>query len=110
MITATALGRLTKTPELCKTSTGTNATSLTIASDNWGQDAGASFLKATVWGKTAENACAHLVKGQQVQASGRLEQQSWTDPEGQDRQGWEMNVDHLVYLAKPKVTDDEGPF
>jgi len=101
--TATALGRLTKTPELRKTSTGTNVTTPTLASDNRGEDAGASFLKATVWGKSAENACAHLVKGQQVHATGRIEQRTWTDQEGHDRREWEMNFDHLVCLAKPKA-------
>ncbi|MDH3683911.1 MAG: single-stranded DNA-binding protein, partial [Acidimicrobiia bacterium] len=81
MITATAVGRLTDTPNLRYLDDGTPVANFSLATDNRNRE-DTTFLRVAIWGKAAEAAAEHLVKGQRIAASGRIESQSWTDDEG----------------------------
>ena len=115
MITTNAIGRLTEAPELRTTGNDTPVANFTIASDNRprpGRDDTSSFLRVTLWGSQAENAATHLVKGQLVAVTGRLEQTSWTTDDGETRTSWELTGNEIEYLTKPRpaANGDEQPF
>lgn len=45
----------------------------------------ANFFDVTIFGKTAENLKPYLVKGRQIVVSGHLQQERWTDQNGQNK-------------------------
>jgi len=56
-----------------------------------------------VWGKSADNASKYLVKGQQVEVTGRLQTREY-ETEGQTRRITEIVADAVEYGLKPKET------
>jgi single-strand DNA-binding protein len=80
------VGRLTRDPELKRTTNGTPVTSFTIAVDNRmkGPDGvrTASFFSCVCWNQTAENTAKFIHKGSLVAIDGRLNQRSYDRPDG----------------------------
>ena len=107
MITATAVGRLTDQPTLRYVDDGTPVANFSLATDNRNREETA-FLRVAVWGKAGEAAAEHLVKGQRIAASGRIESRSWTDAEGTRRQVWTLTADATEWLDKPRGATPEG--
>lgn len=101
MITATAVGRLTDTPNLRDLDDGTPVANFSLATDNRNRE-DTTFLRVAVWGKAGEAAAEHLVKGQRIAAPGRIEARSWTDDEGTRRQIWTLTADATEWLDKPR--------
>ena len=106
MITATAVGRLTDTPNLRYLEDGTPVANFSLATDNRNRNE-TTFLRVAIWGKAGEAAAEHLVKGQRIAASGRIEARSWTDDEGTRRQIWTLTADATEWLDKPRSTQSE---
>lgn len=101
MNTTTLVGRLTATPQLRHTPTGTPVTDLRLAVDRLGD--GTDFLTVTAWSRTAEVAAEHLTTGRRVAVSGRLEQQTWTDREtGANREKVVVVADRVEFLDAPR--------
>ncbi|MFA5485715.1 MAG: single-stranded DNA-binding protein [Bacilli bacterium] len=71
------VGRLVRDPELRRTQTNLAVTTFTVAVDNRGKDAGASFLPVVCWNQTAEFVANYLKKGNLVGVDGRLQQRSY---------------------------------
>jgi single-strand DNA-binding protein len=102
-ITMTAVGNLTKDPELRFTAAGKAVANLVIAcSDrkfdrdtNTYIDGNAVFLTCTVWGKMAENCAESLQKGMQVVAVGVLRQHEFEDKQGAQQRRMELEVDNI---------------
>lgn len=76
------------------------------------------FPRCVVFGKLAETMAQHVVKGQQIYVTGRLENDAYTDKDGKKRDNWVVKVDSFKF-AGPKpgasgsadvVDDDEIPF
>jgi single-strand DNA-binding protein len=82
-------GRLAADPELHSTGNGTDVTTLRIAVGRMKrqgeQRADADFVDVVVWGEQAKHAGRHLAKGRRVAIKGRLQQRTWTTPEGAKR-------------------------
>ena len=80
------IGRLARDPELSYTpSNQTAVCKFTIAVDRPrrnGEDAGADFIRITVWGRQAETCDRYLSKGRQVAISGRIQTGSYKNREG----------------------------
>lgn len=55
-----------------------------------------------VWGKSADNASKYLIKGQQVEVTGRLQTREY-ETEGQTRRITEIVADAVEYGLKPKT-------
>ena len=102
MLTLTANGRLTRSPELRKTRSGKSVTTVSVASDRRDRHADAVYIDLVLWEAQAETAVQHLVKGQAVAFTGRLEPRPYETKDGEQRLALEViNVD-LEYGAKPR--------
>jgi single-strand DNA-binding protein len=64
------IGRLTKTPDLKRTSNGTAVTSFALAVDGYNKHT--DFINCVAWKNTAEMICKYFVKGQRMGVSGRI--------------------------------------
>lgn len=99
----TVIGNLTADPELRFTPNGVAVANFTIAStprtfdrqSNEWKDGEALFMRSSVWREMAENVAASLTKGMRVIAQGRLKATSYTDREGNQRTGYELDVDEV---------------
>ncbi len=98
-------GRLTRDPELRKTSTGKNVVSFSIAVDRRfkGQDgADADFFRISAWGQTAEYVSNYVTKGRLVAVEGRLQQRKYTDNAGESKEIVEVVADNVSALDRPR--------
>lgn len=109
MNTTTVVGNVTRDPELRFSPSGAPTCSFGLAfnrrwkdGDEW-QEA-VSFFDIVCWRDLAENVAASLHKGTRVVVTGRLEQRSWENSDGESRSKVEIVADEiarLVQLAPP---------
>ena len=99
----TIVGNLTADPELRFTNSGIPVASFTVAStprtfdkqaNEW-RDGDALFMRCSAWRDMAENVAESLTKGARVIVQGRLQQRSYTDKEGNQRTGIDLQVDEV---------------
>lgn len=79
------IGRLTITPELKTTQTGTSLTRFTVAVDRpvkQGEEKQADFINIVAWNKTAEFVCRYFNKGQKIAIIGSIRTGSYTNNNG----------------------------
>lgn len=101
----TLIGRLTRDPETRDTSTGKPVASFSIAVDKRFKRSGgpdADFFRVTAWGQTAEFVEKYLSKGRLVAVDGRLEQNKFTDKDGNQRETVEVVADNVQGLDRPR--------
>jgi single-strand DNA-binding protein len=106
-------GRLAADPELHSTGNGTDVTTLRIAVGRMKrqgeQRADADFVDVVVWGEQAKHAGRYLAKGRRVAIKGRLQQRTWTTPEGANRSRLQVVADQIQFLDyKDRTGDDTG--
>lgn len=109
-------GTLVADPELKYTPSGVAVANFTVAANdrrfnkdtNQWEDAGATFLRCSLWREPAEHAAESLTKGARVLLSGRLRQREWDDQDsGQKRYAFEVDVTEIgpsLRWATAKVT------
>lgn len=99
----TIVGNLTAEPELRFTNSGLPVASFTVASTprtfdkqtgEW-KDGDALFMRCSAWRDLAENVAESLTKGARVIVQGRLQQRSYTDEEGNQRTGIDLQADEV---------------
>ena len=99
----TIIGNLTAAPELRFTNSGVPVASFTVASTprtfdkqsgEW-RDGEALFMRCSAWRDLAENVAESLTKGARVIVQGRLQQRSYTDKEGNQRTGIDLQADEV---------------
>ena len=102
------VGRLTKDPELRRTSNGTAVASFTLAVDNRtsGEEKSTSFFRVVAWKATAEFAAQYLKKGYLVGVDGRLQQRSYENNSGQKVQVVEI-IAEQVQNYQPRESVEE---
>lgn len=105
MNTITIIGRLTAEPVLktiARKSDGEERQlcEFTVASDR-GNNRGADFFSVNVWFNAAQHE-RHLIKGQRIAITGRMEQQQWTDTDDNRRERWIVIAAETEWLDKPK--------
>lgn len=96
----TLIGNLTMDPELRFTPSGVALARIGLAVNRRYQRDGewqeqTSFFYGTVWREQAEHVAESLEKGARVIVSGRLEQRTWEDKEGQRRETIEIQIDEI---------------
>jgi single-strand DNA-binding protein len=97
----TLIGNLVDDPELRFTPSGVAMAKIRLAVNRrWrGQDGewqeNTSFFTGTIWREQAEQAAESLQKGARVIVSGRLEQRSWENDQGERRSVVEVQVDEI---------------
>ena len=102
---AIIMGNLTRDPELRSTPNGSQVCSFTVAvnrnfKDNSGsQQDQVSFIDCSAWGKPGEIIAQYAKKGSGILVSGRLEQRSWEDKEGQKRSRVEIYVEDFNFVG-----------
>jgi len=108
---AILIGNLTRDPELRVISTGASTTTFAIATNrNWTTDQGekkedVQYHNIVAWGKLAELCNQLLTKGRKVYLEGRLENRSWTNQEGQQKNKTEIVLDDFILLDSKKNGD-----
>lgn len=103
-------GRLTRDPEVRKTSKGTAVADLGLAynrryknrEDIWMDEV--SFFKITVWGEMGERCGKDLEKGSALLVEGRLHEDSWEDESGEKKKSVNIVASRVQFLDQ----NDEG--
>lgn len=115
------VGNLTKDPEVRYT-TGENkiaVASFSIAVSRRIKREGATdvdFFNCTAFGKTGEFVEKYFRKGMKAGIVGRIENESWTDNEGQKRTGTKIMVEEVEFCEKKQqmeakpVTEEDGSY
>ena len=115
--TVTVVGNLTRDPELRFTPSGQAVANFGLAvnrrwqnrSTNEWEEA-TSFFDVTCWAQMAENVAESLPKGARVVVTGRLDQRSWENQEGERRSKVEIVADEVgpsLRWASAQVTKNE---
>lgn len=106
---ATLLGNLTRDPELRYTQNGNAVTSLSIAvNTRRGKEEVVSYYDVTAWNELAEQV-ANLKKGTPVLIEGPINNESWTDKEGNRRYATRFEAFSVLAIRRPAgagKTDD----
>lgn len=104
------MGRLTRDPELRRTTSGTPVATFSIAVDrDFKSENGekeTDFVDIVAWRNTAEFVSKYFTKGRMAVVSGRLQLRTWTDKEGNKRRSAEVVADN-VYFGDSK-TESSG--
>jgi len=105
------MGRLVRDPETRYV--GEKAVvSFTIAVDRKYKPEGAKktadFLKCEAWGKTAETIAKFFCKGKPIIVEGRLEQQEWTDKEGNKKDKTVIVVESFDFVLSDSTANNGG--
>lgn len=100
------IGRLTSNPDVRYTQNQTPVANFRIAvrrirKQEDGPDA--DFFSVVAWGRIAEIVRDYCQKGRQVAISGRLQNRSWEDRDGNTRYTTEIIVEGLELLAQPST-------
>lgn len=118
----TIAGNLTANPDLKYTPTGQPYVHVTVAENrSWKDQQGewqeaTSFFDVVCWRDLAENVVQSLEKGARVVVTGRIEQQTWLNEEGEKRSKYQVIADDLapslrfataVVTKKPKAKNEE---
>ena len=112
------MGRLTRDPELRKSSNNTSIGNFTLAIDNPNVEAdgtrGTTFIDARCFGKVAESVCEHVHKGSKVAITGAITSRSYIAKDGSKRVVYEVQADSVEFLDPKPVAkepeDYDGPF
>ena len=104
------VGRLTRDPELRKTTSGASVASFTLAIDNRMKgpngEKTTSFIPCTIWNQQAENVARFTKKGALVGVEGRLNQRSYDSKDGRRVSVIEVICDSCQFLERK---DDSSP-
>ncbi|GIV14816.1 MAG: hypothetical protein KatS3mg022_0251 [Armatimonadota bacterium] len=100
------IGRLVRDPEYRSTPEGVTLARMTIAVDRMrSRETGerqTDFIDLVAWRQQAEFAINYLKKGRLIMAEGRLQVRDWLSPQGDRRRAYEVVVDRLAGLDRPK--------
>ncbi|MEU6264856.1 single-stranded DNA-binding protein [Saccharopolyspora shandongensis] len=103
----TFAGTVVADPEMRFTNSGAGVVNFTVASNdrkfdrerNEWVDAGATFLRCSIWRQAAENAAETLTKGMRVLVTGVLRQRSY-EKDGQTRYAFEVDATEVAVSLK----------
>ena len=104
-------GRLGQEPELSFTNSDVPVLNLSIASNRQKRDAHgekitvADWFRITVFGRNAEIIAQFAKKGSALAFNGRLQTDSYTDREGQQRTTTSIVADSFEFVATQKKTE-----
>jgi single-strand DNA-binding protein len=111
------VGNITRDPELRFTPSGQATASFGVAVNRRWQnrqtqewEEATSFFDVVCWAQLAENAAESLSRGARVVVTGRLDQRSWENQEGEKRSKIEITADEIapsLRWATVKITKNE---
>lgn len=108
------MGRLTRDPELRRTSNGTAVASFTLAVDrDYKSQSGekeTDFIDVVAWRSSAEFVSRYFAKGRMAVVEGRLQIRDWTDKDGGKRRSAQVVADNIYFGdSKRTVSDSDTP-
>ncbi len=113
----TVIGNCTRDPELRFTNSGKAVASFGVAystrrrtQDGTWEDGDTSFFDVSCWDQLAENVCESIQKGNRIVVTGRLQQRSWENAEGEKRSKVEIVADDVspsLRWATVQITRNE---
>lgn len=108
------MGNLTRDVETRTTPSGQTVSNFSLAvTRSWkGQDGQTqdqtSFINCVAWGKVGEIIAQYVQKGAPLLVSGRLDQRSYEDKDGNKRQAVEVVVEDFNFVGGNRNSDDAG--
>lgn len=108
------MGNLTRDVEVRTTPSGQSVANFSLAvSRSWkGQDGQqqeqTSFINCVAWGKVGEIIAQYVKKGDPLLVSGRLDQRSYEDKDGNKRQAVEVNVEDFNFIGGRSGGENSG--
>lgn len=115
--TVVLVGRLTRDAELRHTQSGTAVASFSLANNYSYKSDGdkkeyTSYFNCVAWAGLGEIIAKYCTKGKRIGVTGRLQQRSWEDKDGNKRYAVEIVVDNFQFLdtkTEGKAVDDAPP-
>ncbi len=110
------MGNLTRDIEMRTTPSGQTVANFSLAvSRSWKDQSGqtqeqTSFINCVAWGKAGEIIAQYVKKGDALLVSGRLDQRSYDDKDGNKRQAVEVNVEDFNFVGGRGSGGDGGDF
>jgi len=110
---AILVGRLTKDPELKRTSNDIPFVQFTIAinrtySNKQGEKQ-ADFISCVAWRNQAENLARYMRKGSLIGVDGQIQTRNFDDPNGVRRYVTEVICDSIQFLESKSMQRDNSP-
>lgn len=110
MNTFAGIGRMTKDPDLRKTSTGKSVTVFSLAikrkyASSNGQDV--DYINCEIWGKGAENTEKYCSKGSLVAVTGYLQSKSYENSSGQKVNQTVVVCDSIEFIDTKKKENNK---
>ena len=100
------LGRLSRDPEVRVTQDGqTTIAKFGIAVDRRGKEDKADFFNVTAFNKTAQFAEKYLKKGTKIALAGRLQQDEYTNKDGQKVTSVSVVAEEVEFCESKKTED-----
>lgn len=102
---AIIMGNLGQDPELRYTQNQTPVASFSLATNKtWNDQQGnpqkrTDWHRIVVWGKQAENCSKYLAKGRSVLIEGEIQNTKWTDQQGIERYGNDINALKVQFVG-----------
>lgn len=106
------MGNLTRDVEIRTTTSGQTVANFSLAvSRSWKDQNGqtqeqTSFINCVAWGKVGDIIAQYTSKGTPLLVSGRLDQRSYEDKDGNKRQAVEVNVEDFNFIGGGNRGDD----
>ena len=106
------VGRLTRTPETVWTNKGVCVLEFSLAVNTPRKEADGtitddvSFFECVMYGKRAEKLSEIIHKGMKITVSGKLQQQRWTNKDGQNRSKVRILASQIELPPKPTALAD----
>lgn len=99
------MGRLTDTPELKVTNSGTNVTTFTVAVERQYSkgEKQTDFIPVTAWRGTAEFVSKWFSKGQMIAVQGSLQTRKYQDKDGHNRTAFEVVAEQVSFCGDKKA-------
>jgi single-strand DNA-binding protein len=100
------IGNLGKDPELRYTPDGAAVCNFTMATtEKWTPKGGqpqehTEWHQISLWGKVAEIAAKHLIKGSPVYIEGSIRSRKYVDKQGINKGSFEIRADRMVMLGR----------
>ncbi len=107
------IGRLTRDPEVSSSASGTAFARFSIAVDRRFKREGepdADFFNCTSFGKQAEFVERYLKKGTKVVVSGRIQNDNYTNKEGQKVYSVRIMVEEIEFAESKNASSDGGSY
>jgi single-strand DNA-binding protein len=108
------VGRLTKDPELRRTSNDIPVATFTLAVNrpfsNPSGDRDADFIPCVVWRRQAENVEQYLSKGSLVGVDGRIQTRTYDDQDGNRKYITEVVCDSVQFLEPKSASENSTSY